>query len=330
MVFSLFVCEIGLLGYGVAIRIDGAQISQATIQQLTADVTETMTLTAQNANFDFASAQRLVASAMILQQGVGGSVTIENLAATSAMFVQATLGRLTLKGDDGNYYDVTVTADGTIHTENLGYTDADIVGGLTPAGKPVVATEAAIDELNSTNIRAQSLIATQIFTRALQAEAISASEAFLASATIPELYVTAIRAIGDTLELSANQSVQIVVGNAVAEAVPEAVDTAMRDATPAVLRIDSSRGTVFKDGNVSTVLSVSIHYGSQIIENTTAMRSAFGNGAYLQWEWQRLDEDRYGVISASDTRLSDGGFHFTLSPADVDTKVTFRCSLITE
>ena len=36
----------------------------------------------------------------------------------------------------------------------------------------------------------------------------------------------------------------------------------------------------------------------------------------------------YGIISASDTRFSDNGFKFTLSPEDVDTKVTFMCELI--
>ena len=35
--------------------------------------------------------------------------------------------------------------------------------------------------------------------------------------------------------------------------------------------------------------------------------------------------DRYGVISADDSRLSHNGFQFTLSAADVDTKVTFMC-----
>ena len=50
---------------------------------------------------------------------------------------------------------------------------------------------------------------------------------------------------------------------------------------------------------------------------------------YLQWSWQRLDEERFGVISASDSRLINDGFSFVLSADDVDTKVTFMCELIT-
>ena len=95
-----------------------------------------------------------------------------------------------------------------------------------------------------------------------------------------------------------------------------------------LLRIDSSRGTVFKNTGVTTVLTVTIYYGSQRITTGQQLRALFGNSARLEWEWLRMDEDRYGVISASDTRLSDGGFVFALSPEDVDVKVTFRCSML--
>ena len=100
------------------------------------------------------------------------------------------------------------------------------------------------------------------------------------------------------------------------------------DAT--VLRIDSSRGTVFKNNAVATVLTAVIYHGSQRITNITALRSAFGAGAYLQWKWQRLNDSAFGIISASDARLSQDGFCLTLSPSDVDVKVTFMCELITD
>ena len=102
----------------------------------------------------------------------------------------------------------------------------------------------------------------------------------------------------------------------------------MRDEITTLLRIESSRGTVFKNDQVSTVLSAVIYHGAQRITDYETMKSVFGSGAYLQWKWQRLDEESYGIISASDTRFSDNGFKFTLNPEDVDTKVTFMCELI--
>ena len=95
-----------------------------------------------------------------------------------------------------------------------------------------------------------------------------------------------------------------------------------------LLRIDSSRGTVFKNNAVTTVLTVIIYKGSQRITTVEQMKAVFGSKARIEWEWQRVDEDRYGVISADDSRLSDGGFIFTLGSEDVDVKVTFRCNLI--
>lgn len=94
------------------------------------------------------------------------------------------------------------------------------------------------------------------------------------------------------------------------------------------LRIESSRGTVFKNDQVSTILSVVIYHGSKRITDSATMKSVFGSGAYLQWKWQRLDEESYGIISSSDTRFMDNGFKFVLNPEDVDTKVTFMCELI--
>lgn len=99
-------------------------------------------------------------------------------------------------------------------------------------------------------------------------------------------------------------------------------------ADAAVLRIDSSRGTVFKNNAISTVLSAVIYCGSQRITDREGLIAAFGSEAYLEWSWQRMDESAFGVISADDSRLTNDGFSFVLSTADVDTKCTFQCSLI--
>lgn len=102
----------------------------------------------------------------------------------------------------------------------------------------------------------------------------------------------------------------------------------IRDETTTLLQIESSRGTVFKNNAVSTVLSVAIYRGSDRITDMTTLRSKMGSTVYLQWKWKRLNDTDYGIISSSDPRISQDGFVFTLSPQDVDTKVTFLCELI--
>ena len=96
----------------------------------------------------------------------------------------------------------------------------------------------------------------------------------------------------------------------------------------AVLRIDSSRGTVFKNNQVSTVLTVAVYVGEQRITNISDLRARFGSTAHLQWYWQRLGETEFYVIVDSDHKLSNDGFSLTLTPEEVDTKVTFMCELI--
>lgn len=95
------------------------------------------------------------------------------------------------------------------------------------------------------------------------------------------------------------------------------------------LRIDSSRGTVFKNSDVSTVLSVVIYKGTKRITDIDTLHTEFGTSAYLEWQWQRMNESAFGTILSTDSRIGHGGFTFTLSSADVDTKVVFMCRLIT-
>ena len=95
------------------------------------------------------------------------------------------------------------------------------------------------------------------------------------------------------------------------------------------LRIDSSRGTVFKNNAVSTTLNVMIFKGGKTITDAGALRQEFGTAAHLEWGWQRIGETTFGTILATDERLSEEGFSLLLSPGDVDTKVVFKCQLIT-
>ena len=98
------------------------------------------------------------------------------------------------------------------------------------------------------------------------------------------------------------------------------------DAT--TLRIESSRGNLFKNDSISTVLSVVIYRGSEEIRDSAAMKKSYGNTAYLDWKWQRIDDKSFVSIPSDDPRFSDDCFSFTLSPDDVTKKVSFMCKLI--
>ena len=102
----------------------------------------------------------------------------------------------------------------------------------------------------------------------------------------------------------------------------------IREEVTTFLQIESSKGTVFKNDQVDTLLSITIYRGSDRITDIKTLREKMGDNVYLQWKWKRLNDDNYGIISADDPRIGQNGFTFALSPQDVDTKVTFLCELI--
>lgn len=102
----------------------------------------------------------------------------------------------------------------------------------------------------------------------------------------------------------------------------------LKDEISTQVIINSSQGTTFKNNDVSTVLNIIIIRGTQYITDMTTLRAAMGNSVYLQWKYQKQDEDGMGVILSSDTRLKDEGFTFIISPDDVDERITFFCELM--
>lgn len=179
---------------------------------LGAALAEFVSLYAATGEFDFATIQNLVSRALSLEQGAMDTVYIRNLAVTSANLLSATLGKLVIKGDDGKYYRVFVGSDGVISTEEAELTEEEISSGATGSGNQIVETAMNVGSLNATSLQASSAVINSILTTALSAEKITAADAMIASATIPALYATTIKAIGDSLDLSANKSISLLVG----------------------------------------------------------------------------------------------------------------------
>ena len=141
---------------------------------------------------------------------------------------------------------------------------------------------------------------------------------------------TAMQALDTEVE-SAQSDAQQAANDATASlvAASEAASDARAALDDAVLRIDSSRGTAFKNNAISTVLSVTIIRGGELITDIETLWDVYGTRAYLEWWWRRLNDDGFGVISSADSRLSNAGFALTISPADVDGQTVFQCILHT-
>ena len=239
--------------------------------------------------------------------------------------------KLVIKGEDGLYYKLNIEGGSTV-TEKLtkemlqnGLDGNNIIANTITAEKisvdDLIAFDATIGGFNIGSNSIYSGVKDSInnTTRGIYLD--TEGQLYFGDDTNYIRYYKA--ADGKYKLVVSSESVMFGNGISVEEAFEE-----LRDEITTLLRIESSRGTVFKNDQVSTVLSAVIYHGTQRITDYETMKSVFGSGAYLQWKWQRLDEESYGIISASDTRFSDNGFKFTLNPEDVDTKVTFMCELI--
>lgn len=94
-----------------------------------------------------------------------------------------------------------------------------------------------------------------------------------------------------------------------------------------VLRVDSTRGLVFKNNWYDTQLRVTIVKGGESITDITALRTEFGSGACLRWYFRKQADQEWSALSVSDSRITEGGFCLTVTPDDVDEQITFQCDL---
>lgn len=197
----------------VSLLVENITAENVQSDRLGAVLANFVTMYAGTGEFDFATIQNLVAKAMALEQGSMDTVYIKNLAVTTANMLSATLGKLVIKGDDGKYYRVFISATGEVKTEEVQPTEDEIQSGQTSGGQQIVETNMNVGNLNATTIQGSSAVINEILTVALNADKITAADALIASATIPALYATSIKAIGDNLDLSANESINLMVGN---------------------------------------------------------------------------------------------------------------------
>lgn len=248
--------------------------------------------------------------------------------------------KLVVKGSDGLYYKLNVNGEKVEGQQ----TEYNSLNGSIITAKSITATKIAVDDLvafdatiggfNITNKSLYSGVKESVdnTTRGIYLDrdgqmAIGDGNNFLR-------YYKDQNGVYK-LEISANSiSMSAGGGSTGGSTLQEELDnikdhmSKIEDEVTTLLRIESSRGTVFKNDQVATVLSAVIYRGSRRITDMKTLKEVVGPGAYLEWSWQRLNDASYGVISADDKRLGNEGFTFTLSPEDVDTKVTFLCQLI--
>lgn len=332
-----------------SVTTDKLAANEASIQQLETDKLSSTEAELKYANIDFANISMAAVEKLFSDSGIikdlivsGGQITGELVGVTikGDLIEAGTLkaDKLVVKGSDGLYYKLNMSAE---KVEAL-QTDQNSLDGSVIAAKSITATKVSVDDLvafdatiaglNMTDGSIYSGVKSSIdnTTRGFYLDK-DGQMSLGDSSNFLKYYKTEDGTY--KLEISAN-SISMSAGGSSGPSLQEEIDsiknhmTQIEDEVTTLLRIESSRGTVFKNNQVSTVLSAIVYRGSRRITDMKTLKEVVGPGAYLEWSWQRLNDDSFGVISADDERLDNDGFTFTLSPEDVDTKVTLQCQLI--
>ena len=94
-----------------------------------------------------------------------------------------------------------------------------------------------------------------------------------------------------------------------------------------LLRMDASRGNVFKNDTVENIISVSIYISDMTITDIDTLKEEFGPNACLQWYIKSFYQETFEAVPSSDKRIGKDGFEFTLSPDEMQEKIVIKCDL---
>lgn len=267
---------------------DNISARTITVDALDAVIESVVTLTAGSANFDVNTVRHLVSSVLSVTHLIGGMARIENLYVTNANLVNATLDALTVKGSDDNYYDIAVGSDGVLSATLREVSQAEIDAGETTDGRGIVG-DIDLDVVGEDGIDGKYLRDAEtglmtLYASALSAGHITATTAFIGSGRIPSLETTAVKALGDSIDISANESILMQTGD----------DT---KGLRRVLRLDSDGLHVGKSDSLNEVL----------IDDSTVNITQRGSTPYSVFGRNYVQFGNYQL-----RRSADGGLAFKM------------------
>lgn len=344
----------------VAGKADIGDLNVATgrIDSLETKQIHTDEIVAKKADIDLANVNNAWIQNGVIKDGSIGSATIHDGAITNVKIADATIEAAKIKSINAD----TITA-GTIKTDRLIITGPDGEDSIVKAIN--VANGVSEAEVNSQKIQAASIDVVDLsaFKAKIAGFDMSGNAIYSGKESIKDptsgIYISTTGVgMGDgsltgkneaPLQAYADGSFKLVGKNSSfdfntvtgemnlevtnlkisSKVVATKDDVAeVENKVTTLLRIESSKGTAFKNDDTSTVLSVVLYHGNDQITDSSTMKRTFGADAYLQWRSQNTDDNSFTAIQSSDSRLGNDGFTLTPSQEDMSVKVTFKCELV--
>lgn len=320
--------------------------SEANISELQSNKLSATDAELKYANIDFSNIEMAAVKEFFTKSGIISDLIVGDQSVTGRLVGVTIVGdlieggtvkadKLVIKGNDGLYYKLNTNGE-TVEAEQTEYNS---LNGSIITAKSITAEKINVHDLVAfgATIGGFKITNNSIYSGVKESANNTTRGIFLGgdgqiAFGDADNYIKYYKNTDGTYKLDISaKSISISSGSKTVEETIFDMQTEMdeiRDEVTTFLYINSSRGTVFKNDSISTILTVTVYRGSERITDMVALKSLMGDNVYLQWSFQRFDEDTAYIIDSSDPRISMDGFAFTVSADDVDAKAVFMCDLI--
>lgn len=174
------------------------EATQAIVENLTAEVVVTenftsalanisyaqiATLSAEQANIDMLNVKNSFTDESIIRNGVAGEFYMDDLVVNDANIVNLSAGDLMVKGEDGNWYRITVGEDGVEATRAPVVVENQNVDDNSLSGEKIVEGSMNVGKLSAASLQANEAFLVSLVAGLAKFGSLTANEAMVAELT---------------------------------------------------------------------------------------------------------------------------------------------------
>lgn len=195
-------------------NIDNANINWAQIQTLAAEIATVATAEIGTAKIGHGQIYDLSADTALITKGSAGNFFFDKLSVSSAQMVDLTVGQLTVKASNGNYYSLDVDLDtGNVTANQVTVTQAEIDAGKTSTGNHIIETDLTVTELSTSTAKATEALINKLTAQRIDVAELFAQQAFIAALDANVIKASNIQALEGQLNIWANDKIQLAVND---------------------------------------------------------------------------------------------------------------------
>lgn len=199
--------------------VEYADIDWANISKLTAAMANIATASIGDADIDFAQIKQMkvgtaVADQLITHDAVADRYFIDKLQVRALQVLEQTVGSLTVKASDGNYYRLDIDPGaGTVVPTPVTLSDAEKAGGVTgDKSRCIIETDLTVSDLAASNVKAINALIDKLTASRIEVDTLFAREATVGALDAYLVRASTIEALEGQLNVWANEKVNLAVG----------------------------------------------------------------------------------------------------------------------